>query len=237
LRVAVIPARGGSKRIPRKNIRLFHGKPVISYSIEAALRSGLFEQVIVSTDDEEIAQIATKAGAAIPFMRPRDLADDFADTTSVIAHAIDFLHSKGQTPEHVCCIYATAPFISANDIVKCHELFIREGKDYALPVTSFAFPIQRAVQFQAGNSLTMIDADIFYTRSQDLVEAWHDVAQFYWGNATAWSSKHKFFDNNTVAMKIPRYRAQDIDTLEDWAQAELMFSALQQMNDLSEDNQ
>lgn len=235
MKVAIIPARGGSKRIPRKNIRPFHGKPVINYSIEAAIQCGLFDEIIVSTDDEEIAKVANASGADTPFLRPSNLADDFVDTTSVIAHAIEWLTNQGRAPDDVCCIYATAPFISPKDIVKCFELFRSEDKDYALPVTSFAFPIQRAVHFAQGNSLAMMDAETFQSRSQDLIEAWHDVAQFYWGKASAWHEKNRFFDDNTVAMKIPRYRAQDIDTPEDWAQAELMYSALQQLDSASQE--
>jgi len=193
MKIAVIPARGGSKRIPRKNIKPFCGKPMIAYSIEAALASGCFDQVIVSTDSEEIAEISVAHGAVVPFMRPEDLSDDHTGTTPVIAHAIEWLNNTGTPPDYVCCIYATAPFVRPTDI----ELGLRKleeaGCDFAFSVTSFAFPIQRAVRITEENRVEMFTPHTFHTRSQDLAEAFHDAGQFYWGTASAWLEEKPIF--------------------------------------------
>jgi N-acylneuraminate cytidylyltransferase len=223
--VAIIPARGGSKRIPRKNIRPFHGKPIIGWSIEAARESGCFERVIVSTDDAEIAGVAREFGAETPFVRPAELADDIAPTGVVMAHAVGWCRDAGLAVERACCLYATAPFVTA--------VLIRDGlarldgadADYAVSATSFPFPIQRACRIRDGR-LEMIDPANYLVRSQDLEEAFHDAGQLYWGRADAWSEGRPIFGERTVPVLMPRHRVQDIDTPEDWRRAELLFGLL-----------
>jgi pseudaminic acid cytidylyltransferase len=226
MRVAVIPARGGSKRIPRKNIKEFCGKPIMAWSIDAALKSGLFDRVIVSTDDREIASTAESLGAEVPFMRPPELSDDHAGTSVVIAHALEWLRQQGMNPDLVCCIYATAPFISSDDLQLGFKLLQESGADFAFSVTSYAFPIQRAIRLTSGGRLEMFQPEHFTTRSQDLEVAYHDAGQFYWGKSHAWCSGKTIFGPNSIPIVIPRSRVQDIDTPEDWERAELMFHAL-----------
>lgn len=223
MKVAVIPARGGSKRIPRKNIKDFCGKPMIAWSIEAALESDCFDKVLVSTDDNDIAEVARSFGAEVPFMRPAELSDDFTGTTPVIAHAINQLEA---TPEVVCCIYATAPFIRAEDIRQGNEALQDNDADYAFSVTSYAFPIQRSLKLTANGRIEMFSPEFFETRSQDLEEAYHDAGQFYWGRASAWLQGRQLFSPRSIPVRLPRHRVQDIDTPEDWVRAELMFKTL-----------
>lgn len=227
MRLAVIPARGGSKRIPRKNIKLFSGKPMIAWSIEAALQSGCFDQVVVSTDDAEIAAVARQYGAQVPFMRPAALSDDHTGTTAVVAHAIDWFAAQGQMPEQVCCLYATAPFVSVDDLRRGLAVLTETGADYAFSVTSYAFPIQRAIRITTAGRVEMFNPEHFNTRSQDLEEAYHDAGQFYWGKASAWLHGNIIFSTASAPVMLPRYRVQDIDTPEDWLRAEWMFKALQ----------
>lgn len=226
MKLAVIPARGGSKRIPRKNIKLFCGKPMIAWSIEAALQSGCFDQVVVSTDDAEIAEVARQCGAQVPFMRPAELSDDHTGTIAVIAHAVDWLTEQGQAPEQVCCIYATAPFVSPDDLQRGLALLTETGSDYAFSVTSYAFPIQRAIRINESGRVEMFNPEHFNTRSQDLEETYHDAGQFYWGRADAWQQGRMIFSPAAVPVLLPRHRVQDIDTSEDWTRAEWMFKAL-----------
>lgn len=228
MRLAVIPARGGSKRIPRKNIKLFGGKPMIAWSIETALRSRCFDRVMVSTDDSEIAQVAKAYGADAPFVRPAELSDDYIGTIPVIAHAIQWQKDNGGSASHVCCIYATAPFVLAEDLQRGMALLESSGADYAFSVTSYAFPIQRAIRITPEQRVEMFQPDQFNTRSQDLEEAWHDAGQFYWGQAAAWLAQKPIFTDAATPVSLPRYRVQDIDTLEDWVRAEWMLKALQQ---------
>lgn len=227
MRLAVIPARGGSKRIPRKNIKPFCGKPMIAWSIEAALQSGCFGQVVVSTDDAEIAEVARQHGAQVPFMRPAELSDDHTGTTAVIAHAINWFAAQGQTPAQVCCLYATAPFVSADDLRRGLAVLTETGSQYAFSVTSYAFPIQRAIRITPTGRVEMFNAEHFTTRSQDLEEAYHDAGQFYWGRADAWLQRRMIFSPAAAPVMLPRHRVQDIDTPEDWTRAEWMFKALQ----------
>jgi pseudaminic acid cytidylyltransferase len=221
MRVAVIPARGGSKRIPRKNIRAFHGKPIIAWSIEAALESGCFERVLVSTDDAEIAEVAREYGAETPFLRPASIADDFAPTAAVVKHALDWCAAEGIETDHCCCIYATAPFIEPEDISAGLKRLIAGGTDYAMTVTAFPSPIQRAYRIRAGQ-LEMIDPDQYLVRSQDLEEAYHDAGQFYWGKSKAWREERAISVNSTPII-LPQHKVQDIDTPEDWRRAEMMM--------------
>ncbi|MEP4558971.1 pseudaminic acid cytidylyltransferase [Cobetia amphilecti] len=225
--IAVIPARGGSKRIPRKNIREFGGKPMIAWSIEAALASGCFDRVLVSTDDDEIAAMAIALGAEAPFRRPAQLADDYTGTVPVIAHAIDWLQSQGEAPQAVCCLYATAPFVQAEDLKSGFSALQGGDVDYAFSVTSYAFPIQRALPLTDEGRVEMFQPEHFTTRSQDLEEAWHDAGQFYWGRAEAWLAGMSIFSQRTVPVKLPRHRVQDIDTPEDWQRAEWLFRTWQ----------
>lgn len=227
MRVAVIPARGGSKRIPRKNIREFAGQPMIAYSINCALQSGLFERVMVSTDDEEIANVAKKYGAEVPFSRPRELSDDHTGTTEVIAHAINWLQSQGVDLSAVCCIYATAPFIHQGDLKEGLRVLEAGNWQYVFAAANFAFPIFRALQKNAEGGLEMFFPKHFNTRSQDLPEALHDAGQFYWGRSQAWLDHVRIFDKASTVVTIPRWRVQDIDTVEDWERAQIMWQALQ----------
>ena len=226
MNIAIIPARGGSKRIPGKNIKLFHGKPMIAWSIEAAKASGLFERVIVSTDDVEIANVAAQWGAEVPFMRPAELSDDYAGTTTVIAHATQWALAQGFDVAAVCCIYATAPFIQAEDIQRGWETLNTGNWDFAFAVTDFAAPIFRSFEQMADGGIRMFFPAHFATRSQDLPRALHDAGQFCWGRPTAWLEGKRVFDQSSVPIVIPRWRVQDIDTENDWLRAELMCQAL-----------
>lgn len=230
MRVAVIPARGGSKRIPRKNIKPFCGKPMIAWSIEVALASGCFDDVVVSTDDQEIAEVAVRHGASVPFVRPQSLADDFASTGPVIAHAIQYLQSAGKICDQVCCIYATAPFVSADDLQHGLQVLLAGGCEFVFSVTSYAFPIQRAVRINTVGGVEMFQPECFTVRSQDLEHAYHDAGQFYWGSGNAWLAGMPIFAPYSKPVILPRYRVQDIDTPEDWEQAEWMFRAIQRAN-------
>ena len=207
MRLAIIPARGGSKRIPRKNIRDFCGKPIITWSIEAALQSKCFDRVIVSTDDEEIADVARRFGAEVPFLRPAKLADDYTGTAAVVRHTIEWFEGNGILYEEVCCIYATAPFIRAEDIQSGLEKLHSSNADYAFTVTSFPFPIQRAVKINTTGTLEMFYPEHYNTRSQDLEEAYHDAGQFYWGKTSAWK-EGLLFSERAVPIVLPRYRVQ-----------------------------
>lgn len=227
MRVAIIPARGGSKRIPRKNIREFCGKPMIAWSIEAAKASGCFDTIIVSTDDQEIAGTAKKYGAKVPFVRPPELSDDYTGTIPVIRHAIQWLETHVGKVDYACCIYATAPFVSVQDLQAGWSLINGAEHDYAFSVTSYAFPIQRAIRINEQGRVAMFNPEHFMTRSQDLEEAWHDAGQFYWGTAEAWCEERTIFGEGAVPVKVPRHRVQDIDTPEDWTRAEWLFRALQ----------
>jgi N-acylneuraminate cytidylyltransferase len=226
MRLAVIPARGGSKRIPRKNIKPFAGKPMIAWSIETALLSGCFDEVIVSTDDPEIADVARQCRATVPFMRPAALADDHTGTIPVVRHAVQWFEQDGRRPSQVCCIYATAPFIQVADIRRGLDLLQANDCSYAFAVTSYPFPIQRAIRINVEGRVEMLYPEHFHTRSQDLEEAWHDAGQFYWGQAQAWLEERVVFAKASVPVPLPRYRVQDIDTPEDWIRAEWMFSAM-----------
>ncbi|MGX9728042.1 MAG: pseudaminic acid cytidylyltransferase [Candidatus Electronema sp. VV] len=223
---SVIPARGGSKRIPRKNVKDFFGKPMIAWSINTALESGCFERVIVSTDDEEIATIARQFGAEVPFMRPAELSDDFTETTAVIKHAVQWLQANHSEPDYVCCIYATAPFISADALRQGLNTIQQRKADYAFSVTSYAFPIQRAVKIQQNGTVQMLFPEHFNSRSQDLEETYHDAGQFYWGTKEAWLIEKRIFSSSSYPVLLPRHLVQDIDTQEDWTRAELMFNAI-----------
>lgn len=230
MRLAVIPARGGSKRITKKNIRFFAGKPIIAYSIKAAQKCGLFDRIIVSTDDPEIGQIAKALGVEVPFCRPQELSNDIVGTGPVVKHAIEWLNKQGGAAEYVCCIYATAPFIAPEHLQEGFEKLVTSEKSYVFPVTSFPYPIQRAIHINKEGLLEAAYPEHFSTRSQDLEEAYHDAGQFYWGRAEAFLKDVVVFSNASMPLIFPRYMVQDIDTLEDWQRAELMYRAYCHVN-------
>ena len=227
MNLAIIPARGGSKRIPKKNIRDFCGQPIIAYSIQAAIESGCFDAIIVSTDDEEIAAVARSFGAEVPFVRPPEYSNDTIGTIPVTAHAVRWFEEHREPITYACCIYATAPFLRAEDISRGLEVMETEGADYAFSVTSFGFPIQRAVRILPSGRAGMFQPEHFNTRSQDLEEAYQDAGQFYWGKPEAWKAGILMFSEAAVPVVLPRYRVQDIDTEEDWKRAELMYRAIE----------
>ena len=224
--IAVIPARGGSKRIPRKNVRPFCGKPMIVWPISAVLDSGVFDAVIVSTDDDEIASVASSAGAEVPFVRPAELCDDHTATMPVIAHAIRWWEQSRGPLEFCCCVYATAPFLRPEYIRQGFDI-LRENPnaDFAFSVTSYAFPIFRSLQITQGGRVRMLWPENELKRSQDLPEAWHDAGQFYWGRRDAFFGDKGFFSSNSYPVVLPMHLVQDIDTPENWARAERMFAA------------
>ncbi|MEZ9565344.1 pseudaminic acid cytidylyltransferase [Vibrio artabrorum] len=226
MNVAIIPARGGSKRIPRKNIKHFHGKPMIAYSIEAALASDCFDKVIVSTDDAEIAEVAKKHGAEVPFLRPSNISDDYATTMDVMHHAITWCANNGWDIGDVCCLYATAPFVLPEDLQKGYELLRGTNVQFTFSATSFPFPIQRAIKLDEQGHVSMFSPENEQVRSQDLEEAYHDAGQFYWGRKDAFLNKLSVFSSHSKAVLLPRKRVQDIDNQEDWELAESLFSAL-----------
>lgn len=227
MRVAVIPARGGSKRIPRKNIRQFAGRPMIAWSIETALTSGLFDQVVVSTDDDEIAAVAVEEGAVVPFRRPPELSDDYAQTKPVVAHAVSSIEAAWRKEiSHVCCIYPTAPFLEAEDLVTGWRAIAGGSFRYAFAVTSYAYPVQRALRRLPGGGVEMLQPGCRAARSQDLEQVWHDAGQFYFGDTSAFIDGLPVFDSYASPVVLPRWRVHDIDTQEDWVRAELVFQAL-----------
>jgi N-acylneuraminate cytidylyltransferase len=231
--VAIIPARGGSKRIERKNVKPFHGLPIIAYSIRTALACGLFERVIVTTDDEEIADIARQYGAQVPFMRPAALSDDHAGTMEVVQHALQALGSAGTIPEFACCIYATAPFLQSCYLHDgLQQLRSNPDKSFAFSVTTFDFPVQRALRVTAEGALDALYPEYRLVRSQDLEPAWHDAGQFYWGRCEAWRRGDTLFSPVALPVALPRHLVQDIDTLEDWQRAEWIFAALKAAGEL-----
>lgn len=231
MRLCVIPARGGSKRIPRKNMKIFCGKPIIAWSIEAAIKSKCFDKIIVSTDNQEISDISCKYGAEVPFLRPKDLSDDFTGTTPVVKHAIEWINKNGKYKvDFACCIYATAPFIEAHYIKEGYEKLIRKNAQYSISVTSYSFPIQRAIKIIDDEKIIMIYPENFNKRSQDLEETFHDAGQFCWGKSSAWLKEKVSFAEHTVPVIIPRYKVQDIDNKEDWEKAVIMFKSLRDLN-------
>ncbi len=225
--VAIIPARGGSKRIPNKNIKLFAGQPIISYSIKAAQETNLFNRIIVSTDSEKIASIIKKFGAEVPFIRPAELADDFTGTDAVVLHALKCLLNSGEKIDYVCCIYATAPLVRSKDIHKGFELLQDYNATSTFTVTSFPSPIFRALKINDSGRIEMFCPQYLETRSQDLPEAYHDAGQFYWADVKKYLQEGRFYSKDSVPLILPRYLVQDIDTSEDWEMAEKMYSVLQ----------
>ena len=223
MNVAIIPARGGSKRIPRKNILPFCGKPMIGHSIETDLSSGLFEKVIVSTDDEEISEISKAYGAEVPFIRSAELSDDFVGTHEVIGDAVKFLVNSGVDVKYACCIYATAPLILQEDLEKGFQLLNEGNWKTVFAATEFSYPIFRSFQYNENGGLEMFFPEHYPTRSQDLPTAMHDAGQFYWSNAETWMQPSKGFNESSTVVLLPNWRVQDIDTLDDWKTAERIY--------------
>ncbi|HMA50884.1 MAG TPA: pseudaminic acid cytidylyltransferase [Magnetospirillaceae bacterium] len=224
--IAIIPARGGSKRIPGKNIKPFNGLPMIAHSIAAAKRSGLFRRIIVSTDSDEIAAIAEAHGGECPFRRPPELANDTASTAAVVLHGLDWLEAQGELPELVCCFYATAPFVTPDDLKQGFEVMDGTGCSSAFTVTSFDAPIFRAFQLTEAGTLAMIWPENEMKRSQELPVAYHDAGQFYWLDVARFRTEPRIFRADSRPVIIPRWRVQDIDTPEDWQRAELLHKML-----------
>ncbi len=229
MNLCVIPARGGSKRIPKKNIKNFFGKPLISYSIEAAKATGLFNRIVVSTDDEEIAEISRQYGAETPFIRPSNISDDFTGLTSVIDHAVDFLENLGEKFDYVCTIYATAPFIKSKYLIEGYEALKNSDAINAFASTSMPFPIQRTFKIDSKGRCKMFSPEYYNFRSQDLEAAYQDAGQFCWTNRNRqFQNENKVvFSEISIPIIIPRNLVQDIDTYEDWQQAEFLFAAHQ----------
>lgn len=226
MRLAVIPARGGSKRVPRKNVRPFCGRPMIAWPIAAARASGSFDRIVVSTDDDEIAEVSRGLGALVPFRRPEALCGDHATSIAVVAHAVRWHVENGFDPEAVCCIYPTAPFVQPRDLAAGLALLEETGRDFVFPVTSYAFPIQRALRRDAAGGVEMLHPEYELARSQDLEEAFHDAGLFYWGRPRPWLAQARIYGPASATLALPRHRVQDIDTEEDWRRAELMFEAI-----------
>lgn len=224
--LAIIPARGGSKRIPKKNIKSFLGKPIIAYSIEAALKSNLFDEVMVSTDDEEIAQIALEYGAKIPFFRSNKNADDFATTVEVITEVIETYKDLSKSFEHVCCIYPTAPFVTIEKISNSFEILKTKALDTVFPVIQYSFPIQRAMCTFQKDLIRMIEPEHMSTRSQDLEPRYHDAGQFYWLKTNKILLQKRLWTDCTGFIEINELEAQDIDTETDWKLAELKYKMM-----------
>jgi len=230
MKVAIIPARGGSKRIPRKNIKLFCGKPMIAWSIEAAISSKLFDHVIVSTDDDEISIVAKKYGAEVPFVRPLELSDDFTGTGAVVKHATEWVIANWGKPELICTLYATAPFVRPIDLKTGLDALLENNSQIAFTVTSYPFPIQRAIKITKGGRVEMFQPEHFSTRSQDLVKAYHDAGQLYWARRDAVLSDLSAFSEDAVPIILPTYRVQDIDTMDDWVRAEALYEIIEMVD-------
>jgi len=223
---AIIPARGGSKRIPRKNIRQFHGRPMIAWTIDTAINSGLFSNVIVSTDDAEIAAIAQEHGAQVPFLRPADFSNDYATTKDVMRHAVTWLAKNQIESDFVCCLYATAPFLQAEDVVKGLRALQESTADYAYAVTEFDYSPHRALIKNQNGQVSLEKPELAAVRSQDLPSLVHDAGQFYWAKTETWLTQQEVLSSAGIGIEIPRSQAQDIDNEEDWKLAEALFVAL-----------
>ncbi len=224
MNIAVIPARGGSKRIPRKNIRPFGGKPMMAYAIEAARASGLFEHVVVSTDDEQIASVAQACGATVPFMRPAELSDDQTVTVPVIAHAAQWFVDQGQAPQAVCCIYPCVPLLRAEDLRGAYALFMQRDAAYVYPVVAFHSSPWRGMTKPDDGPMKFVYPEYELSRTQDLPRCFYDAGQFYWGKTGSWTSGLRMHSNGH-GYEMPAHRVVDVDTPDDWQRAEMMAKA------------
>ena len=225
MNIAIIPARGGSQRIPRKNIRSFAGRPMIAWTIEAVRASGLFTHIVVSTEDEEIAEISRRNGAETPFMRPRELTHDHTATVPVIAHAVAFCTKLGWKFDYACCIYPGSPLLQPSDLAAALQLANDRKADFVYPVAEYAHPVQRAMRRLTGGSMQFLQPEFELVRTQDLDKTYHDAGQFYWGRPSAWLAGKKMHTDG-LGMPIPNWRVIDIDSEDDWLRAELLFKAM-----------
>jgi len=229
MNIAIIPARGGSKRIPRKNIKDFCGKPMIARAIEVAKASGLFSHIVVTTDDAEIAELARMWGAEVPFVRPSELADDYTPTVPVVAHAISACQALGWQVDHVCCIYPAVPFMQSTDLIAALHLLETSEVGYVFPVADFPSAIQRALRQRPSGLMEPFYSQYASTRTQDLEPAYYDAGQFYWGRAQTWL-EGKNIHQHGMGLVIPNWRVVDIDNAEDWQRTELMYTAFNSAN-------
>ena len=223
MNVAIIPARGGSKRILDKNIKDFCGKPIIAYSIRAAQESELFDRIIVSTDSKKIAEVASLLGAEIPFIRPQELSDDLTHTDPVILHALEWLLEKECDVNYVCCLYPTAPFIISKYLKEGFSLLKQNNATSVFPVTTFRSSIFRALKINENRRVEMFWPEYFNSHSQDLETAYYGAGQFYWADVEKYLKEKSFYSNDAIPLVLPNYLVQDIDTQEDWDMAEMMF--------------
>jgi N-acylneuraminate cytidylyltransferase len=225
--IAIITARGGSKRIPRKNVRFFLGQPIIVYSIQAAIGAKIFDEIMVSTDSEEIANVAKEYGANIPFMRSSRTSDDYATTSDVIKEVIECYQEKGVQFEHVCCIYPTAPFVTSDKLKASFQLLKDFGVDSVVPVTKFSFPIWRSFKME-GNKISYNWPEFALKRSQDLPPAYHDCGQFYFFKCEEFLKTGKLVTDNTIGLEVSESEVQDIDNEEDWKMAEIKYNVFKE---------
>tara|TARA_B100001175_G_C19395774_1_gene583726 strand:- start:259 stop:972 length:714 start_codon:yes stop_codon:yes gene_type:complete len=227
--IAIIIARGGSKRIFKKNIKLFLGEPIIKYSIDTALKCDIFDEVMVSTDDNEIAELSKKLGAKVPFLRSVKNSSDFSSTADAVYEVLKSYDETGVNPKHVCCIYPTAPLISHKTLIDAYDIIINQNAKSVIPVTKFSYPIQRALMIK-NNKLKMNWPENTYKRSQDLKDFYHDVGQFYFLKVQNFLKEKILFSDLTYHIELPPIFAQDIDNLEDWSIAELKYTFLKKNN-------
>ena len=224
--LAIIPARGGSKRIPRKNIKIFAGQPIIKYSIDAAKESGLFDEIMVSTDDKEIAEISKSFGAKVPFMRSKENSTDMAMTASVLEEVVAEYKKRGKDFDYMCCIYPTAVFVTGERLREAKQMILEKSADAVIPVMKFGYPIQRALRTREDGGAVMFWPENYNTRSQDLEPAYHDCGQFYFVKVGSFLKQKVMFMEFTVPLEVPGSEAQDIDNEEDWKMAEIKFKLL-----------
>lgn len=221
MKIAVIPARGGSKRIPRKNIKEFNGKPIIAWAILAAQKSGIFDHVVVSTDDDEIKLISERYGAIVPFIRPAGISDDQTPTVPVISHAVKEIDVLYGYVEFACCIYPCSPLLLTSDLIEAFNMLQSTKADFVYPVVEYPHPIFRSMRKSKNGKMEFLYPEYELTRTQDLENTFHDAGQFYWGKAEAWRELKKMHTDG-VGMEIPSYRVVDIDTEDDWKRAEIL---------------
>ena len=231
MKVAIIPARGGSKRIPKKNIKSFLGSPMLAYPINLCRSSGLFDHIIVSTDCDDISNTAKKCGAEVPFTRPADLSDDFVGTGPVMQHAVQWVESNLGKPEYVCCLYPTTPLLTPELLEQgLNALLQNRDKFYAFSVARYRYPVKRALTYDQEHNISMLFPEHELTRSQDLNEVFHDAGQFYWGTPEAFLQQLPTFGPGAIPIFLPKYRVVDIDDEEDWCEAEYLYQVLQLQN-------
>lgn len=230
MNIAIIPARAGSKRIKNKNIKLFNGKPIIYYAIKKAINSKIFKKVIVSTDSYKIKKISEKYGADVPFLRPDSLSDDFAGTIDVIKHAIKKISNKNDKNLNICCIYPATPLLKKNDLINSYKIFKKKKCSFLFAASNFSYPVQRGFVLNKNGYLQMINKKNYKSRSQDLEPVYHDAGQFYWGSSNDWNNSKMIYGNKSSVYLLPRIRAQDIDTLEDWNIAKKLYKLINEKN-------